>query len=84
MASIQGLGVESHKTSRLCPLCGIDIDRYMKERQDERWREAERIRDASMSPDEKFKAVAMDKAVLLVIAGACVAVILLFMGILGK
>lgn len=82
VAIVRGVGIESHRSSRMCPLCGVDIDGFAKEqkRQAERQQreETERRRRASLTPFQRFKEWAIDR-ILLVLSGIILTALVLLL-----
>jgi hypothetical protein len=83
--SVGGIGLESYKTGRLCPLCGVDIDAFLKERdrseRSRRDREMEARRRSGLTAGrlaweqvwDKLKLVACAAVLLLTIMAVCAA-----------
>ncbi len=84
MLLVGGLGVESHDKGRLCPLCGVDVDRwpieqekFRKQREAEK---AEQVRRAALTPRKAAVEYAWDRVALLVAAIVLLGIMLLCAG----
>lgn len=88
MLLVGGLGVESHDKGRLCPLCGVDVDRwpieqekFRKQREAEK---AEQVRRAALTPRKAAVEYAWDRVALLVAAIVLLGIMLLCAGTCGN
>lgn len=81
MLMVGGVGIESYGKARLCPLCGIDVDRWPEERrkaaEKKAAQEVEAIRQARLTPGARLRESIIDRLQLLFIAAVILGFFLL-------